>query len=82
MSVATTIRLLGMRPDIAGNVINVGPTGLHIIPECTALMPFLLFGIAVLAYPGTARWKVLGLVTGLVVLWAFNVLPRVDAEFT
>jgi exosortase/archaeosortase family protein len=73
-SVAATIRVLGMRTAIAGDVINVGATGLHIIPECTPLMPFLLFGIAILAYPGAGRDKLAGLAAGAVALWAFNVL--------
>jgi exosortase/archaeosortase family protein len=73
-SVAAAIHLLGMHPDITGAVIHVGPNDLDIIPECTPLMPFLLFAIAVLAYPGDARAKLAGLAAGAVALWAFNVL--------
>jgi exosortase/archaeosortase family protein len=73
-SVAVTLGALGFGPAVSGTTVTVGSAGLRIIPECTPLMPFLLFAIALLSWPAPWRWRLAGIGAGAVVLWAFNVL--------
>lgn len=73
-SVAAAMRLAFLHPRISGTTILLGDDALIIIPECTPLMPVLLLGIAMAAYPAPARWKLAGIGAGIVALWLFNVV--------
>ena len=72
------LRLVSLEPSIMDTTVNVGRASLRIIPECTSLMPTLLLGIAMAAYPAAPGWKVIGLSAGFVLVWAVN-LARVLA---
>jgi exosortase/archaeosortase family protein len=37
-------------------------------------MPTLMLGIAVLAYPSNATWKLVGVAAGAAALWVYNVV--------
>jgi exosortase/archaeosortase family protein len=39
-----------------------------------------LLGAGILAYPASARWKIVGLLGGVVVLWTYNLI-RIYAMF-
>ena len=73
-SVNGALRLASLDPVVAGTTITLGQAGLRIIPECTPLMPGLLLGIAMIAYPSSLRWKLAGIGAGLGLLWLFNVV--------
>jgi len=73
-SVGATLRGISLHPEITHTTIRLGNAALVIIPECTPLMPALLLGIAMLAYPTPARWKLVGIAAGLLALWAYNVV--------
>lgn len=73
-SVAATLRLGALHPQISGATIMLGDSALIIIPECTPLMPVLLLAIAMIAYPAPARWKLAGIGAGVVALWIFNIV--------
>jgi len=73
-SVAWALRLMALAPAIDGATIQVGGAALHIIPECTPLMPILLLGIAMAGYPSPPTWKLAGVVAGAAALWAYNVV--------
>jgi exosortase/archaeosortase family protein len=67
------LRLVSLDPVVRGATITLGPAALRIIPECTPLMPILMFGIAVAAYPAAPAWKLVGVGAGAVLLWIYNV---------
>lgn len=73
-SVAAVLRGTAFHPEITGATIRLGNAALVIIPECTPVMPVLLLGIAMLAYPAPARWKLFGIAAGIAALWLYNVL--------
>jgi exosortase/archaeosortase family protein len=73
-SVGWTLRLASLHPVIEGTTIALGGVALRIIPECTPVMPSLLLGIAMAAYPSPAGPKLVAWMTGALALWAYNVL--------
>jgi len=76
-SVGGALRLVSLRPEIFGTTIQLGSAALSIIPECTPVMPVLLLAIAMVAYPATGRWKLVGIGAGIVALWVFNVVRMI-----
>lgn len=68
------LALGSFHPVVDGSTIVLGRAALRIIPECTPLMPILMFGIAVAAYPAAPAWKLIGAGTGIVLLWIYNVV--------
>jgi exosortase/archaeosortase family protein len=68
------LRLASLDPVVRGATITLGPAALRIIPECTPLMPTLMFGIAVVAYPAAPAWKLIGVGAGAALLWIYNVV--------
>jgi exosortase/archaeosortase family protein len=73
-SVAWTLRHLAIPHGVEGNSIVTGVTALRIIPECTPVMPILLLGIAVVAYPSRPLPKLAAVAAGAVALWIYNIL--------
>jgi exosortase/archaeosortase family protein len=73
-SVAAALRGIAIHPEIAGTTIRLGSAALIIIPECTPVMPVLLLGIAMAAYPAPGRWKLVGILAGIAALWLYNVV--------
>lgn len=73
-SVRWALRLASLDPVVSGTTIALGGVALRIIPECTPLMPTLMLGIAVAAYPSAPAWKLAGLTAGAAALWAYNVV--------
>lgn len=70
----------GGHPFADGGMIEAGGIHFQIVSDCTPLMPTILLGSALLAFPATWRWKAIGLATGGMALWAYN-LMRVLALF-
>jgi exosortase/archaeosortase family protein len=73
-SVAWTLHRLAIPHGVEGNSIVTGATALRIIPECTPVMPILLLGIAVAAYPSRPLPKLAAVTAGAAALWIYNVL--------
>ena len=73
-SVAWALRLASLAPQVTGTTIQLGHAALRIIPECTPVMPTLLLGIAMAAYPCPPRWRVVGVIAGAAALWSYNVV--------
>ena len=68
------LRALTVKTVISNNFIQAGRASIEIVPDCTALMPTLVFWAAVAAFPTPWRRRVAGLVMGAVAVWAFNLL--------
>jgi exosortase/archaeosortase family protein len=73
-AVLLVLRLVSLKPSTMGATIAVGSATLRIVPECTSLMPTLLLGIAMAAYPSALVWKAIGLSAGIALIWAVNLI--------
>jgi len=70
----------GGHPVAEDGMIQAGGVSFRIVSDCTPLMPTILLGSGILAFPATWRWKTLGLAAGALAMWAYN-LMRVLALF-
>ncbi len=60
--------------SLADTVVHLGPFGVQIIGECTGLFEMAIYAACVLAFPTSWRKKGFGLLFGIPVIYAFNVL--------
>ncbi len=60
--------------SLADTIIHLGPFAVRIIGECTGLFEIAIYAACVLAFPTSWRKKSLGLLLGIPVIYAFNVL--------
>lgn len=67
----------GANVILNGATVSINGFGLEIIDECTAIFSSIVFSAAVLAYPTTAKNKVLGIAFGVPSLYAINILRLV-----
>lgn len=79
-SLVLTLRLASVEVLLTGNLLSSGATSIEIVPDCTPLMPTLVFWAAVVAFPVPWRRRVSGLLLGGAAIWVFN-LARVLALF-
>jgi exosortase/archaeosortase family protein len=77
-SLGLLLRVIAADPMVFGNVLHAGSASVEIVPDCTPLMPTLVFCAAVTAFPARWRSKLLGLAIGAAAIWVFN-LARVMA---
>jgi len=66
-------RLLGAEVEVSGTVVSLGGTAALIVPECTSLIPTILYGAAIVAFPSTWLWRLEGIFAGAAILWLYNV---------
>lgn len=67
-------RVFGGNPTVFGDNIVVETLTLNVNHECTGIFVFVLFASFVLAYPTSWRARATGLLAGLPLLFAINVL--------
>jgi len=66
--------LAGGKTSAAGNLITGDKIALQVIEECTGAYEMIIFAAAVLAFPTGWRKKGLGILFGLPLLFAINIL--------
>jgi archaeosortase B (VPXXXP-CTERM-specific) len=64
----------GMDLDYHDSFISARSISIEIIEECTGLYEIVIFIAAVLAYPATRREKASGLIGGIIILYALNII--------
>jgi exosortase/archaeosortase family protein len=57
----------------SGTRVRIAGVTLEIIMECTPVMPALLLWSAICAFPASARWKLVGVAAGGILLWVYNI---------
>ena len=57
-----------------GSALYVANTSIAIVSDCSPHMPYLIYAAVVLAFPATWRQRLFGLVTGALVIHAFNTI--------
>ena len=75
-----SLNLLGSATRADGTLVLSDGFVANIVAECTAVGPLVLFAGAIVAYPSSPRAKVLGVLLGIVVLTATN-LVRIMSLF-
>ncbi|OFV68263.1 MAG: conserved hypothetical protein, membrane [Candidatus Syntrophoarchaeum caldarius] len=73
----STLTLIGMDTTVSGDVITTCDLNLKIIDECTAVFSIIVYIAAIIAYPANTRSKIIGVVSGIPVLYGFNILRLV-----
>lgn len=71
-SSALLLSCLGPAPIVRGDMLTYSGFTVRIIAECSALLPFILYGTFVAAYPAAAAKKLQGLLWGLPILFFAN----------
>ena len=61
-----------------GPYVTLAGSTLEMVSDCTSLMPTLAFWCAILAFPAPWPWKAIGMLSGALILWTYN-LARVVA---
>jgi exosortase/archaeosortase family protein len=73
-SLQAALQLLTGSGYSAGSSVGTGHLHFSIVPDCTPVMPILLFSSACLAFPATWRWKILGIMSATLILWLYNLV--------
>jgi len=73
-SLARIAPLFHMTCDPKGTNLSLGGAGIAIVPDCTPLMPIAILWIAILAFPATWSWRLIGMAGGAVALWIYNMM--------
>ena len=68
------LSLIGMETSVAGEFVTTCGLNLKIIDECTAVFSIIVYAAAVIAYPTSSKSKVIGVVSGIPILYGLNIL--------
>jgi exosortase H (IPTLxxWG-CTERM-specific) len=68
------LRGVGVAAERSGTTLRMPGGGMEIISECSAIYVAILFAAAVIAFPTTWRARLRGLLIGLPILFAVNLL--------
>lgn len=68
------LNLFGGGVTVSGNSVSSSAWAMHIVTECTAIVPTIILLSAILAYPSWIRDKAIGIPLGLVALFALNLV--------
>jgi exosortase H (IPTLxxWG-CTERM-specific) len=75
------INLFGASVQVDHALIASDDFSMAIVANCTALIPIVIFISAVLAFPSTAKQKMIGIMLGIVGLFALNLVRTVSLFF-
>lgn len=75
------LRLAGIPAFRSGTTLSVGNSGLDVISECSGVHIAILFTAGVLAFPTTWRARARGLLAGLPLIFAINILRITSLGF-
>jgi archaeosortase B (VPXXXP-CTERM-specific) len=75
------LNLFGASVQVDGALISSSNYSMRIVTECTGLVPMAIIVCAVLAYPGTAKQKVIGAVLGIAGMFVLNLVRTVSLFF-
>ncbi len=75
-------KLLGMDPLIQGTHISLDGFRVKIITECSAFYHIILLFAFIMAYSSSSKQKTIGLLFGIPILWAGNIVRIVGVCFT
>ena len=73
--------LFGPEVFVQDNLVIAGSFAARIVPECTGLAPLAVFLSGVIAFPTTLGHKLWGIILGLVVLSAVNIVRTTSLLF-
>ncbi len=75
--VSWAMKLLGVNSNASGCLVTFGPRSVTIVMECTALQVAMIYTSLVLAYPSSLKAKLIGVLVGLPLILAVNVIRLV-----
>ncbi len=75
------LNLFGASVQVDQALITSPHFSMVIVANCTALIPIVIFISAVLAFPSTIKQKVIGIILGIVALYALNLIRTVSLFF-
>jgi len=73
-AVAFTADLFGSNTVCSGNKVSYDGFTIEVVGECTGLTEIIIFIAAVVAFPASVRQKIFGVVIGVSVILAANIL--------
>lgn len=79
---ASLVRILGVEVDASERTLVVGNRVVKIVRNCDAIEPAAFFVIAVLLFPASRMRKTVGLVAGVLLIEALNVLRIASLLFS
>jgi len=71
---AFTLNLFGGDVNVDGTMLSSPDFSMGIIAACTGIIPIVIFIAATLAYPATLRQKAIGIVLGVLGIYAVNLI--------
>ena len=77
-----SLQALGIHPTVHGIFVSVDSFSVKVITECSAIFISILFFSFVLAYPTSWKKKAIGLLFGIPILFAVNILRLVVVFIT
>jgi len=70
----SVLNKLGIPCEVSQSSITSARCSVQVIPGCESIYPTAMLWAAILAYPATWRWRIVGLVGGAVVLFFINIV--------
>ncbi len=72
--VAWIMTPLGDEARVRDAFVSFGSFSVEIIEECTGIYEMMILGAAILAYPYSWGWKLVGLAMGIPIIYALNLV--------
>ncbi len=80
-STGSIVNLFGGSVQVDHALISSPDFSMSIVANCTALIPIIIFTSAVLAFPSTIKQKAIGILLGIVAIYALNLVRTVSLFF-
>ncbi len=81
LSTGSIVNLFGGSVQVDHALISSPDFSMSIVANCTALIPIIIFVSAVLAFPSTIKQKAMGILLGIVAIYALNLVRTVSLYF-